>query len=261
MEEAVGIRWHHFITRMAQRSYTQARVTLEQEQPRLAVVLRALGGDAGLSIRAAAEQRLNTSRSWLQKVAGNGLRFALAWRDADTLYLPAQLEFYPSAELNRELYLWLTALASCQPLLVLAGQEWHNLNQQNVKLCLQHYPGLEPLYHRLVVAEILERDLRLSLKKSAWAREEAIRLALADPGTRDPVPLWLYDGRTLKAISRQTDNGSGGQRPAGRGAVTVSKVRRQADFADDPDGRDGLLIFRLESLFSWSEFIPVDRTS
>ena len=43
MEEAVGIRWHHFITRMAQRSYPQARVTLEQEQPRLAVVLRALG--------------------------------------------------------------------------------------------------------------------------------------------------------------------------------------------------------------------------
>ncbi|UZK03935.1 nitric oxide reductase activation protein NorD [Venatoribacter cucullus] len=271
MEEAVGIRWHHFITRMAQRSYPQARVTLEQEQPRLAVVLRALGGDAGLSIRAAAEQRLNTSRSWLQKVAGNGLRFALAWRDADTLYLPAQLEFYPSAELNRELYLWLTALASCQPLLVLAGQEWHSLNQQNVKLCLQHYPGLEPLYHRLVVAEIQERDLRLSLKKSAWAREEAIRLALAAPGSvaelpagpgdPDPVPLWLYDGRPPKAISRQPDNDSGDQHPAGRGAVTDSKVRRQADFADDPDGRDGLLIFRLESLFSWSEFIPVDRTS
>ena len=77
-------------------------------------------------------------------MAGNGLRFALAWRDADTLYLPAQLEFYPSAELNRELYLWLTALASCQPLLVLAGQEWHTLNQQNVRpYVLQHYPGLE----------------------------------------------------------------------------------------------------------------------
>src|SRR5690606_26051750 len=127
-----------------------------------AVVLRALGGDAGLSIRAAAEQRLNTSRSWLQKIAGNGLRFALAWRDADTLYLPAQLAFYPTAELNRGLYLWLTALASCQPLLVLTGPEWHLLNQQNVRLGLQHYPGVEPLYHRVVVGEIQERDIRLS---------------------------------------------------------------------------------------------------
>ena len=41
--------------------------------------------------------------------------------------------------------------------------------------------------------------------------------------------------------------------------------QRVAGLLADPvdvavDGRDGLIVFRLESLFSWSEFVPVDRT-
>lgn len=88
MEEAVGIRWHHFITKMAERSHPACKIKLENEQTKLSVVFRALGADAGLSIRAAAEQPIKTSRTFLQKIAGSGLRFALAWRDEDTLYLP-----------------------------------------------------------------------------------------------------------------------------------------------------------------------------
>ena len=78
MEEAVGIRWHHFITKMAQRSHPSARVLLEDNQASLAIIFRALGGDGGLSLRASAEQTLKTSRTFLQTIAGSGHRHALA---------------------------------------------------------------------------------------------------------------------------------------------------------------------------------------
>src|SRR5690554_6620574 len=128
MEEAVGIRWHHFITKMAQRSHHAHSVTLEREQTKLSIVFRALGADAGLSIRAAAEQPIKTSRTFLQKIAGSGIRFALAWRDEDTLYLPDSLDFYPSTSLNEDLYLWLTALASCQNDQLMNKRNWHSAN-------------------------------------------------------------------------------------------------------------------------------------
>ncbi|HXH03722.1 MAG TPA: VWA domain-containing protein, partial [Candidatus Competibacteraceae bacterium] len=39
------------------------------------------------------------------------------------------------------------------------------------------------------------------------------------------------------------------------------RKRRRAERVEDADGRHGLLAFRLESLFSWAEYVPVDRTA
>lgn len=41
----------------------------------------------------------------------------------------------------------------------------------------------------------------------------------------------------------------------------TSKKRHRAERTDMPDGNSGLLMFRLESLFSWTEYTPVDRTT
>ena len=271
MEEAVGIRWHHFITKMAERSHPAHKIKLESEQTKLAVVFRALSADAGLSIRAAAEQPVKTSRTFLQKIAGSGLRFALAWRDEDTLYLPDSLDFYPSKALNQDLYLWLTALASCQQDTLMNKRTWHTANQQQVQKCLEVFPGLVPVYQRLAKIEVKERQLRLHITKENLARENSIRQAILEPGSVEklpkglgavnPVPLWLYPGRNTKNPVRPNDDEDIGQKRApSKSPSKDSKVRRQAEYVDDPDGRDGLLLFRLESLFSWSEFIPLDRT-
>lgn len=269
MEEAVGIRWHHFITRMANRSHPQARVMLDNEQAKLAIVFRALGGDAGLSIKAAAEQPVHASRTFLQKIAGNGLRFSLAWRDQDVLYLPHKIDFYPSKQLNQDLYLWLTALASCQQLHQFSKRDWFNINQHNVLLCLQRYPGLLPVYQRLVAAEVYERDVRLHISNANQTRELAIRQALAEPGSvsllpkgvkePDPIPLWLYPGRYEDASFRPQNDASDQQRSSPSKPQKDITSRRQAEYAEDPDGREGLILFRLESLFSWSEYLPLDR--
>ena len=39
------------------------------------------------------------------------------------------------------------------------------------------------------------------------------------------------------------------------------KRKRRAERVDDPDGDNGLLAFRLESLFTWGEYVKVDRTT
>lgn len=271
MEEAVGIRWHHFITRMANRSHPSARILLEDEQAKLAIVFRALGGDAGLSIKAAAEQPVKASRTFLQKIAGSGLRFALAWRDLDTLYLPDKIDFYPSKERNQDLYLWLTALASCQTEHQFRKSVWFKTNQDNVQACLERYPGLKSVYQRLAQAEVSERDQRLHISGANKEREMAIRAALINPNSvqhlpkgikePDPVPLWLYPGRFDNQRFRPQNDASDQQRSSPSKPQKDVKARRQAEYAEDPDGRDGLLLFRLESLFSWSEYLPLDRTA
>ncbi len=55
MEEWVGKAWHKLITRSASREYPQARVHLDEMRKTLGIVLRALGGDAGLQIRQSSE--------------------------------------------------------------------------------------------------------------------------------------------------------------------------------------------------------------
>ena len=56
MEDIVGARWHNLITRLARTGFPDARVTLEDEGPRLAVVFRALGGSPALSIKPSTER-------------------------------------------------------------------------------------------------------------------------------------------------------------------------------------------------------------
>lgn len=270
MEEAVGIRWHHFITKMASRSHPSARVQLEDQQASLAIIFRALGGDGGLSLRSSAEQSLNTTRTFLQKIAGSGHRHALAWRDQDCLYLPAQVDFYPSQELNQQLYLWLTALASCSHLAQMHKGNWIQANQEAVLACLARFPGLRTLYAQLAAAEVAERRVRLHISKANQAREAALLQALLEPGSveflpkgqgdANPVPLWLSPAeQQTPPLRAEQDEDIERSANNDKPKTPQKPTRKKAEYADDPDGRTGLMLFRLESIFSWSEFIPLDR--
>src|SRR5690554_4747238 len=112
MEEAVGIRWHRLITRLAGSGFPDAVVRLEDEGPRLAMVFRALSGDPGLAIKASTERSLNTWRPLAHRLAGTGRRHTLAWREAEALRVPHSLEVFPEQAMNRDLYLWLAAMAT-----------------------------------------------------------------------------------------------------------------------------------------------------
>lgn len=226
MEEWVGKAWHKLITRSARCEYPQARVKLEEIRKTLGILLRALGGDAGLQIRQSTEVDNKASRSLLQRVAGTGQKTTSAWRDEEALNLPDSIAIFPRRELNRDLYLWLTVLGSLP-----VAEEGRAL--------LQRYPNLQPRYQRLLESwQALHPDdepLPLRLVPSPTGRQKPIASPYAEPAPPDASPA--------------------SQSPA------ESKKRHRAERADMPDGKSGLMMFRLESLFSWTEYLPVDRTS
>lgn len=266
MEEMVGVRWHRLITRLASHEHRDAAVRLEAEQNRLAMIFRALGGDPGLQVKPATARAVSARRRWLQRVAGTGQRYQMAWREEDCVRLPERIALFSETALNRDLYLWLTALASRgQP----RREDWFVGNQRLVARTLSELPGLEPVYRRLSVAVLRMRPEPQSLRGDEGRRERAIQDALRVPGCREvlpeargeprPVPLWLYPSLGLDGaapVAREEPEGEAGA----AGSTRSAKLRRRGEYVDDIDGRNGLIVFRLESLFSWSEYVPVDRT-
>ena len=268
MEELVGLKWHRLVTGLARRDHPGARVELAGERPSLGLVFRALGGDPALRIEPATPRSLGCRRSLLQRLAGTGTQAELAWRDGDVLRLPQSLAVLPRRELNRDLYLWLAALASQAPRLVPEG--WFAANQTLVRRTLRRLPGLQGRYARLLEAVLAERPPPESLPAREAAAERALRRALQQPGSiselppaahaPDPVHLWLYPNLDPEAGPPAGD-GDDPDEPESADSPQPSGLRRRAHRVEDPDGHDGLLAFRLESLFSWSEYVPVDRTT
>ena len=270
MEEQVGIGWHRLITRLAEAGSRSAPVTLEGVSPRLSTVLRALGGDAGLAIRPATERALAPPRKLLQKIAGTGRRHALPCRDGEGLKLPTRLDAFDDPELNSELALWLVALAS-QPDSRSSDGDWLDWNRRLCARALSQYPGLAGSYRRMVTAHLARRPSTAHLSAAQAEREQAVRKALLDPdvpvatahatGDPHPVPLWLYpEMRSDGRIAARRDDPATEQAQARKPGERIGQ-RKRAEYVEDVDGRNGLLVFRLESLFSWSEFIPLDRTA
>ncbi|WP_286815693.1 nitric oxide reductase activation protein NorD [Marinobacter sp. UBA3607] len=264
MEEWVGLKWHDYVTRQAMGEFPEYAVHLKDEARTLGVLFRAMGGDPALSLVTAEPRHFQIRRKFLQKLAGTHRKFELAWRDEESLRLPDRLALFPSRKVNRELYLWLAALASLGEI---NHHSWLKGNQAMVQQLLERWPGLEPMYQRLVKHTLRWRPEPESLRGSEAEREAAIRQALIHPGSVDdlpdaltdpwPVVLWLYPvlGRgKLKGQIIGDDNTM-----SKSGGLAKKRKRRRAERVDAFDKDQGLMLFRLESLFSWSEFIPIDR--
>lgn len=150
VEEGFGRAWHRFITRRASPEFDEAAVPLDAMRRNLLLLFRGTGGEAGVGVEAASPRELLVRRSLLQQVAGTCQQLPVAWFDADSLRLPAQLAVYPDAELNRELYRWLALLAAhSQPM-----RHWARDNQAWTLAVLERYPLLRPRYQRLVEAQL-----------------------------------------------------------------------------------------------------------
>jgi len=268
MEEFVGSLWDRFITRTAYRGFPKARVELGEIERVAPIFFRALGGDAGLTLRPGTATTHGARRRFMERVAGIGEKTELAWRDEVTLYLPAALDVFPERALNRELYLWLIALAAHD---VAPDAPWIVRNQAAAAATLAALPGLVPRYRRLVEALLALRTAPAKLDGTERAAEEAIRAALEAPGSIKrfaagkrppaPVPLWLHPEPPASATrARRADGATPPQSGEKRARTDREGRKRRAERVDLPEGKAPfMLMFRAESLFSWAEFIKVDR--
>lgn len=270
MEEQVGAWWHRLITRAAATHCPRAVVTLADVERTVAVMFRALGGDGALRIEPVAASDYAARQSWLQRIAGGGSRVELAWRDEKALRLPPQIGWFEERQLNRDLYLWLAALAAQQD--EVADEAWFAKNQRLSRAVLTRYPGLNARYQRLVEAHLRQRTPPFRLPEDESAQEQAIRQALVLPGSvmrlpsasrlPAPVPLWLHPSPPVAAngdAQRSRDDENGLRN--GSHAQQQNK-RHSAERVDKPEGQDkGLIAIRMENIFSWAEFVNLDRST
>ncbi|ACT47964.1 nitric oxide reductase activation protein NorD [Methylotenera mobilis] len=265
MEEYVGELWDRLITGAAEKRHAAAAVKLDDIAKSAAIFFRALGGDSGLGISAAPAIRHGARRRLLQRMAGSGEKIELSWRDGEVLRLPSQIDLFAEYALNRDLYFWLVALAAVDSD---SNQPWIVRNQHATQSTLQRFPGLQGRYTRLVEALLAMRTPPHKLPADEAAQEHAIRQALQYPGTIteitlakrpfQPVPLWPHPNPPVSVTSSVAGTGS----PEQAGQTTQKKNRRKhlAQRTDAVEDKNGfLMMFRAESLFSWSEFVKVSR--
>jgi nitric oxide reductase NorD protein len=278
MEEWIGGIWDRWITQTARRDHPAAAVHLKDIEKTLGVLFRALGGDSGLRVAAAADTTHGARRRLLQRIAGTHERTAHAALDMETLRLPPTVAVFPTPAANRDLYLWLAALAAgAGPDMLQARQDeaWIVRNQRATVLALTRYPGLERRYRQLVEALLAERLAPEKMPADEAAQERAVRQALHHPGSIDvlpplrrvkakplqPVPLWLYPAPpSAQPARKQTQppaEAEGGDRPQEQQALNK---RYQAERTDMPDNESPMiLMWRAESILSWAEFLNVNR--
>jgi nitric oxide reductase NorD protein len=264
LEEWVGSVWHRFITRRSSPDFPEARVELIDQQRPLALLFRAMGGASGISLEAASGRALVLRRNLLQQIAGTCKQLPVAWCDASNLRLPPTLAVYPEISLNQELYRWLALMAAQ------AGEmrHWGRDNQRWTQALLRRYPALRSRYKRLVDAHLQLRPDPASLGKSEAALERALRQALREPGSVEhfprsefaawPLPLWLYPAQNL-GNPQAGDLGEECEDHLLMPPGEQKGGRKRAKRIEESTSKGGLLVFRLENLFSWSEHIELDR--
>lgn len=273
MEEYVGQIWHKLVTRASSREYPSAEVELEQVKKELSLFFRALGGDGGLRITNSNEVLNIEKRSFLQKIAGTAKATEHAVRDEQTLQLPWTLALFPERRLNKNLYIWLAAMAATpfEP-----AEHWIERSRlQTVKL-LAEWPGLTSLYDELVSAHMQQRGELQEVPQECRELELCIRSVLLNPSqtlsqeclnSRGKIwrnsPLWMHPYPPLSQESVNVLSESQKQddiNPDKQDQETDEK-RHKGESVENPDGRSGLLAFRLESMFSWTDYLRVDRTT
>lgn len=274
MEEFIGQLWDRFITRAARTDYPEAAVRLPEMDKLLGVFFRALGGDPGLRVAAATEARHGARRSLLARIAGSGEKHAPARLDASTLRLPPIIAVFPERALNRELYLWLAALAASSDHESEGDDPTNELqrNQHATRRALATWPGLRSRYERLLAAHLAQRPDPAKLPPAERAQELAIRAALSDPdstvaypeapaNTPPPQPpvLWLSQPLPVAASQKRSSNG---QHEAGPTPTNdAEKQAHRAERVESVQEKNGILLhFRAESLLTLGEYVKVNRS-
>jgi nitric oxide reductase NorD protein len=270
MEEWVGAAWDWLLRRVAHRGFPAAAVTLEEMRPVIAPYFRALGGDAGITVKSGSALTHTARRRWLERLAGTGDRVSIGWCDSEALYLPDRLDTFADTAMNRELYLWLATLAA------FAAQQsdpdnWRR-NVAATRKALAALPGWRARYARLVESCIALRSLPLTSSSGEHALEQAVRAQLRDPDadverpvvrrSHWPVPLWLHFdnspvARAAAASAQETERSE-----SAADTDTAARQRLRAERVEMPEEKNGMLLnFRGEQVLTWAEYVRVNRPS
>jgi len=277
IEEHVGSLWHRLITQSTNKHYPEAAVYLDDVRRSVGVMFRALGGDGALKIESTLATEYIARRTLLQRIAGSNKHVELSWRNESSLNLPACIDVFPERKLNRDLYLWLAALASGDSGIKRSQSDWVRYNQWLSCKVLKRFPGLADRYQRLVTAQLAIRADHKMLTEDEAKYERFIQQALENPEEvvdfpsittlsymPQPVYLWLHPSpprSEIKTTSLKDDEMLPENDSDGETIEPEEKRRYRAEQVEMPNGQNGLILDRFENIFSWAEYIKVDRST
>lgn len=286
-EEQFGRLWHRLVgDKASYKRFPDAAVRLEDERGRLAVLFRGFGGDLALELAVGTARTSRHRLSWRQRVGMEEERLGRAERTAELVLLPPVLDCLPTAELNRDLYVWLTAfLALAEPPSALPADPLQRdiLHLRAVAATTERvraaFPGLRAR-HAWLGQELLRLRPPRRLPKVEAMVEAVVQMLhgdsdggqseLLDPalpldrlvaprGYRPflPVPLW---GEVRLEADPQQQVERKDSEPGERSAEDEKRLKRRAKRRDDPERRDPLtFINKGEYLLLAAEMVGVNR--
>lgn len=296
VEEIAGELWHRWASRaVSYPRYPNAGVALAELEGSLGVFFRAMGGPGAIPVSAVEPRASGHRLTFRQKLGFDRESLDMAFLDDDQLLLPPRMDYFPSRELNRGAYHWLTALLTLlpeptpdQPALA-ADIAWLRAVHQAEGVLERDFPGLMAT-GRACREHLL--SVRPCQRLPAWedAVDHGIRVLLGeqrDPATaeREQVLAWVLD-QPEPALPETTPTGYRpplpvpfwGQRRPGRHAGTPKEPedgedprqgatpeaeggKRQAirRRQDQSERDDPLALNIFEKMLSWTEMVNVNR--
>lgn len=291
LEETVGRAWHRLVGATASYPVHPAEaVTLAEVQGQIAVMFRALGGEAGVQIAGVKARKSGHRLGWRQRIGLGDESLDHPGRDGATVFLPDSIALFPDRELNALLYRWLAAWFATAPVTDIdeidpLRRDLGTLRRaREIVVRVQaRFPGLVGPYQRLAAA-MAEARPRRPLPR-AEQEVERIVLALlgaeelrqgpfwrvvigtgdlpakAPPGYRPmlPCPLW-GDCWIRQAVPGETDDDDS-PIPGNDAGLPDTRKRRAVRERDDGSKRDPFILNRFEKILAMAEMVNVDRPS
>jgi nitric oxide reductase NorD protein len=277
-EETVGNLWHDMTHGWgADARYPHAAVRFSDVRSSLAVLFRALGGDAGVEMGEAAATLVVRRRSAARRLGAEREKEHRASFDGERLRLPPEMAVFPEKSLNRAAYFWLVGMAAFvrvpEPVQDLCQRDQRELQANTAAMAqvLIACPGLGRSFAAMSAFARLTRPT-LRLPKAEAAMEQAVQGALqgADPapelGPADrtympfaPVPFWLRLAPAGSGDAATLDPDAAPAAPPPAAATTNRKLGERQD-RDEANRKDSFILHRFESILSWVESMNLNRS-
>lgn len=288
-EEAIGSLWHRLVgDRDVPSGPHPAAAILNDMRPRMGIVMRGLGGDAGAGFSALHASPTRHRRRFLMKLGHAGEKVLQPTWDGETLGVPEAMAWSSTAADNEAAYLWLAAWAAlyraAEPDSDPLRRDLCNLRQvwRCLRLLEKQAPGLTAIREKLdglalsrrAVAHLppaeaeVEGIVRHMLgpdeaPQSAWWRFVIGAAELDDTWrapsgycTHAPVAHWPQWSPQLAGEAAPRDDAS----PAGAKTQDEGprkRARRKA--SDQARRRDPLILHRFETIKTWAEMFNLGR--
>ena len=276
-EETVGNLWHDLAHGMGGDAvFPEAAVNLSDVRASLAVLFRALGGNAGVELGEVPATLVRHRRTLKRKIGAEREKEYAPRFDGERLRLPPQIAAFPDAKLNKACYFWLTALAASGQMIDETIHARANdcaqirANAAAADFAYKSCPGLRSAYSKMCELTLATRP-EFSLPLAEAAMEQAVRdqlngsAAQRQLGETDrhympfaPVPFWLRFGKADcgEDAAPAADETNA---PPPAAATTTRKMGERKD-RGEANRKDSFILHRFESILSWVESMNLNRS-